>query len=267
MLLAGLLVVPLAYASLIAATVVHEVLGHGLTSLAVGGTFDGFVIRPDGLGYAMTGGHAEHRVAVLAAGNVVSIAVGLVLLAVARRLRGRDFACIAALVPALVLIEDSGSYAFWGSLSARPPSDFGRIVRMLGTHDAHVLLSIGCGAVWIAAAVVTLRELFLWIQRVAGPLTTSRALVVFASFAALDAGLWLVFDWDQVTPGLARWPSVVGAGIDIATMALLLQFRSANAPPAAIDPARWRRAIVVSWAASALVVGFVLANWSGPPLR
>ena len=258
---AVLLVVPLAYASLIASIVVHEVLGHGLTSLALGGRFDGFVVFPDGLGYARTGGYAGHEVAVFAAGNVVSMALGLLLLFAARRLRGRDLACIAALVPALFLIEDSGSYAFWGALSARPPSDFGRIVRILGTHDAHVALSVATGAAWVGGVVLALRELFLWIERMAGSLPTGRAVAVLASYAAIVTGFWMLFDWDQVTPGLARWPSVVGAGIDVAVMALMFQFRRADVPAAAIEPARWRRAIVVSWVASAVFVGVVLAIW------
>jgi hypothetical protein len=262
---AALVFVPLAYSSLIASIVVHEVLGHGLTSLAVGGRFDGFVIHADGFGYAMTSGYAGHEVAVLAAGNVVSMALGVLLLFTARRLRGREFACIAALVPALLLVEDAGSYAFWGALSARPPSDFGRIVRILSTHEAHVALSVATGVVWVGAVVLVVRELFLWIERMAGSLPTGRALVVLATFAAIDAAGWMLFDWDQVTPGLARWPSVVGAGIDVAVMALMFRFRKSDAPPAAIEPARWRRAIVVSWVASAAFVAVVLAIWHEPP--
>lgn len=267
LLLAGLVVVPLAYASMLAGTVVHEVLGHGLTAIAVGGEFHGFVIRADGAGYARTSGDENHRIAVLAAGIVVTTVVGFALLLAARRLRGRDFACVAALVPALLFLQESGSYAFWGALVGRPPADFGKIVHMVGTQEARVVLSIASGAVWLAAVVLGMRELFLWMQRVTGSSTTRRALAVLASFAVVDAGLWMVFDWDRFVPGLARWPSVVASAVDVGVMALLFQFRRADVPPASTDAARWRRAILVSWVASALFSVVVLVVWRGPPLR
>src|SRR5262245_6003102 len=83
---AGLFVLPLAYAAYIASTVLHEVLGHGLSAIALGGEFHRFVVHADGFGYAVTDGADEHEVAVLAMGCVVPMLVGAVLLVVAHRL-------------------------------------------------------------------------------------------------------------------------------------------------------------------------------------
>ncbi len=43
---------PIAYVGIILAVVIHEVVGHGVTAVVSGGVFEGFVVYPDGGGFA-----------------------------------------------------------------------------------------------------------------------------------------------------------------------------------------------------------------------
>ena len=106
--LLSVLGVPLVWLS----TVAHE-LGHGLTALAVGGTLEHFVIRPDGSGTAYTtnpGGDLAH--ALVSAGGLVGPAiVAAVWFVLARRpaLARLSLALFgAALIAAAVLVADPG---------------------------------------------------------------------------------------------------------------------------------------------------------------
>ena len=129
---AVLLLIPLAYLGMFFATMVHEVVGHGLIALSRGGDFLGFQVGLDGMGQAFTyldpwAGEWEH-VAVLSGGVVSTTVVGLVLLVVGARLRS-PVAALPILVLAFVCLLDAGSYVFWNSLSPIGPGDIGRILQ------------------------------------------------------------------------------------------------------------------------------------------
>ncbi len=256
-----LFLLPLAYVAYLSATVIHEVLGHGLTSLMFGGRFHGFVIHADGLGYAVIDGYEGHEVAVLAAGVVVSLVVGMALLILSTRTR-RPLFGVALLLFAAMLLESATTYAAWGSLSAQAPSDFGRIVRLLGgpKTTTHVALSVGFGVAWMATTVLWMRALLRRLEDLLGPLAMARAIAVYLCFAALDAGFWLLFDWNQVTPGLGRTPAQVGIALDCAVLAVLMAKRRTAVEPMIVTRTHWCRAVIGTWAGAAAVVAILLAT-------
>ena len=93
-------------------TVAHE-LGHGLTALALGGTFERFVIRGDGSGTAFTAAPVGDLTgALVCAGGLVGPALIAGLCVVLARRPGAARLCLAlfgaALVAAAVLVADTG---------------------------------------------------------------------------------------------------------------------------------------------------------------
>src|SRR5688572_19626399 len=100
-----LVLLPLTYVGLIASTVAHEVLGHGLVAVLSGGEFLRFEVQFDGMGRAWTHGGSNREV-VLAAGIAVETLLGV--LALIAGLRGpRSLpARLACLVLAASLFHD-----------------------------------------------------------------------------------------------------------------------------------------------------------------
>jgi len=104
----SVLAVPLMWLS----TVAHE-LGHGLTALALGGTLERFVIRPDGSGVAFTAAPiGDVPGALVAAGGLLGPAVVAALWFVLARRPLAARVCLAlfgaGLVAAAVLVADPG---------------------------------------------------------------------------------------------------------------------------------------------------------------
>ena len=104
----GVVAVPLMWLS----TVAHE-LGHGLTALALGGTLDRFVIRPDGSGVAFTGAPVGDVFgALVAAGGLVGPAIVAALWFILARRPLAARLCLAlfgaGMVAAAVLVADPG---------------------------------------------------------------------------------------------------------------------------------------------------------------
>ena len=79
-----LFVLPWGYVGVIAGVAVHEVVGHGLTALAVGGRFEGFELEWYGMGWASAypapGAPTWHASVVLLGGVTATVALGGLLL-------------------------------------------------------------------------------------------------------------------------------------------------------------------------------------------
>jgi len=253
---------PVAYAAYLGSVVVHEVLGHGLAALAVGGEFRGFVIHADGLGWARVT-FVGHEATVLAAGAVVGAIVGAIAFLIARRTRtSSPFVSLALLLFAAMSFEDAGSYSFWGAVYARPPSDFGRIVVTMG-DGARAGIAVIWGVVWVASAVAWIRELFRWIEDRFGPFSGRGAMVLFLCLAVPLSGFWLLLDWDQLIPGSGFVPPLAGIALDVVVLATLITRRRGVVEPCPMTASRWRSAVLASWIGSACFVGVVLGMFGG----
>ena len=117
---------PTGYVAFISAVAIHELLGHGVTAWLLGGTFQGFALMPDGMGWAASSA-PDHENIVLAGGVVAGVLAGVILLLLASRMT-HPLARMTCLLFAVCSLEDATSYAFWNSVFPRPPGDFGRIL-------------------------------------------------------------------------------------------------------------------------------------------
>jgi len=82
---------------------IHEVIGHGLTAIVVGGDFLGFQLDFDGMGYAYTtvGGETWRHILVLSGGVVATSIIGLALLICGYAFRHRPWIALPLIVLSL----------------------------------------------------------------------------------------------------------------------------------------------------------------------
>ena len=261
-------VLPLAYVALILGVVAHEVLGHGLAAVAVGGTFSGFVIRWDGMGwasaYAAEGAPPIHTVVILSAGIVVTTAIALGLLLIGRLYPKRVHLRLALLVFAYIFFMDGLPYLFWNAWRPTPPGDVGRILAILAMKWSGVawlrLLILGIGG--IALLAVTIHFCLRFLQSVEQIVNDGERLVgmrraaVILLLFGLSSSAWFMFDWNQLIHGIGQLPSIVGAGVMIATATVLYRYSLKPVPLRPNPTTTWRN-IVTAWAAVAVTMALI----------
>lgn len=250
---------PTAYVAMIFAVAIHELLGHGVAALVLGGTFSGFALMPDGMAWAAAWA-PNHTNAVLAAGVAAGVLVGIILLLVATRL-AHPLARMACLLFAFCSLEDATPYAFWNSLFPRPPGDLGRILMDLQGESLRWSLVIGFGCAYLATTVGCTIALFRCFESLVGSLTKLQASLLAWVFFGLGGGItWFGFDWNQLIQDVGRLPQFVGAGLSIAIAPVLVAIRKTKLEAITVSSRCWTLCIVSAWAAAALLV-VVLLVW------
>ena len=229
--LAVLLALPFVYFGMLLATAVHEFIGHGLVTLAVGGSFTGVQLQFDGSGcawFAFEPRRAEpwKLIAIRLGGVVSTIVVGLILLILSFRTRRSP--CLALPLVALAAnhLLEGPPYLFWNALHPLPPGDIGPIV---ATRPPARAACIAVGGTLMLATIWLCTALVLWVaeswlndgQRLEG----RRRLALLATIAGLGGAAWFVGDWDQLAPGLGIWPSLVGLLLHVLAAASLWRTR------------------------------------------
>jgi hypothetical protein len=256
--------IPLAYVGMILAVAVHEVLGHGLAAWLVGGTFAGFVLQWDSMGWAYVeaqdGAPASHEIVILSAGILVTTLVGSLLLALAIGLRERLFMRLAASIFSVCFLLEGLPYLFWSALCPTLPlGDPARIIELSASQTIRWTF-VATGAVLTVAATfipvaVPFRAAEGWLAS-GGPLSQRRRFVALLLLVVVPAATSeFLFDWNQLVPGIGLWPPVCGTGLFVAASGWLY-YR----PPSEVDvrlplsTAIWP--VVGSWS---LAVGVVVA--------
>ncbi len=246
---------PVEYVAYIASVAVHEILGHGITAWALGGTFSGFHIFLDGMGWAYAWSEHYPNI-VLAAGSVASIASGLALTAVALRV-SHPLARAAVLLFAICMLEDGFSYPFWNCCFVRPPGDFGRILLNLDHETLRWVLLVIFGAGYLSSTLFLNILLFRCLESDLGPLGLGRAsLIAWLFFGVGGAAVWFGFDWNQVIEDIGRLPQFVGAGLQLAMAPVLVATRRQTVTTVRISRNSRRVYIATAWLAC---VGLLLA--------
>lgn len=226
---AALVLVPFAYFGLLFAVAVHEVIGHGLMSLAVGGEFLGFQLDFDGMGYALiplaTGTETWQQILVLSGGVVATSILGACLLSCAYVFRRRPWVSLPMVVVSFDLLLEGIPYVFWNALKPVPPGDIGMILTMTDSIWLRVVL-IALGGALMVAVVWGLTALFYvilesWLSDGRGLRGKARVLLL-AMLGVVPAMSWFVFDWNQLTPGIGATPNIVGALLHVLAAASLL---------------------------------------------
>lgn len=256
---------PLDVVASIAAAAIHEIVGHGFAALLVGGTFSGFILKLDGMGWAYAfappDAPAIHHIVVHAGGIVSTTAPGCVFLLLFFRLKSFYWRW-AFLLIAWYCLSD-GYYLFWNAYYPAPPGDVARILEVCREGK----LADPSSMRWtfmIAGAIISLASTFacaaLFFSSIEWFLTDGRGLwglgraVALLFFVALPgAAAWMLFDWNQLAEGIGWLPNIAGVVITIAT-AGFLHFVRIPAPRVYGSDAVTRRQIVIGWIGAALTV-------------
>jgi hypothetical protein len=228
MLLLLLFVLPVGYAATLLAVMVHEVLGHGGAAVVLGGSFDGFQIHWDAMGWAWTtlpddvsrGGRVFH----LAAGALATSLGAAAFLLLALRSAGGRFPQLALCVAATAFMLDGSLYMFWSAYGQTGRGDFARIIRLTDSQAWRWGFMIAGGLLtlvflWVPMTLLV-RGAHRWLWGTTRVLGWRRWLVPVVVAVGLEVGI-VSFDWDQLVPGLGRLPSLTGVALSAFTAGVL----------------------------------------------
>lgn len=200
-----------AYLGSILAVAIHEFIGHGMTSVLIGGQFKGVALDFGGMGWADAPAAPEgtfRQNLILIGGATSTIFAGLALVWLTWRTRLRPAIAGPLGVLAASLLLEGGPYMLINSIHPVPPGDFGRVI------DSQPWLRwpfIIAGALVVPTMLVTV-SFFAWLLDCVvsgGRGATPRTRFGLGFLIALLAcGLECAFDWNQLAPGIGIWPNV-----------------------------------------------------------
>lgn len=249
---------PLGYVAYIGSVTVHEVVGHGLTAWAVGGTFSGFAILPEGMGWA-TAWSWEHHNVVLAGGIAATLVLGVMLL-VAALVARHPLVRAGLLLAVTCLLLDGFPYGFWNACFVRPPGDIGRILLSMNQPALRWGLVVFFGAGYVVSTVLTSVLLFRCIESDLGPLPAGRAWLVAGLFFGLVGGAaWFLLDWDQLIEGIGRLPQFAGAALQVAMVPVLVATRRTQFDPRPVSRRAWTIGLATAWLAFGVLMLALIA--------
>lgn len=221
----ALLLLPLAYGAYLFTTLVHEAVGHGFVAWFVGGRFDGFTLRLDGMGWAeayVLNDRTIWRSAMIYAGGIITGFVsGYILLRLAgARVTSKPVRATAMAVIGLSFLLDALPYMFWSSLYETgygDPVSFIELTALQQGTEQHTLrwmmIVIGCLGTLIAHIAgfsLLTRSITAMIAPYRALTHRQHVLLVLSLLVLPVSVLWLLFDWDQLVPTSGYWPPVYG---------------------------------------------------------
>ena len=226
---------PFGYLSILMGVAIHEVIGHGLTAIVVGGDFLGFQLDFDGMGhaYTMQGNEAWRCILVLSSGVVATSIIGLALLICGYAFRHRPWIALPLIVLSFGIIMDGIPYLFWNSLKPVPPGDFGRIIAMVESPWLQVILIVLGGTLMVTTIWAFTFLLFAILQSwlTGGTEVGGKARIVLLMLLGFVSGVtWFLFDWDQLVPGIGAIPNIFGFILHMAASGSLLWFKPCPLP-------------------------------------
>jgi len=237
-LLLALFLAPVAYISLILSVATHEIIGHGLAAVALGGTFHGFKLELDGMGWASidlpSGASTIDNIICLAAGVTATTVTGLVLIAVSYHIRKRLGIRLSLLILSFMCLMEGIPYIFWNSYHPVPPGDIGRIIALWrsvgfpGEIGIRIFLLAVSGIMFCISTFFLCALLLQGIEEavLAGKRFSPQArfwiLLLFLVIPGPAA--WFLFDWNQLAPGIGLLPCIVGAASIVISAIILYWF-------------------------------------------
>jgi hypothetical protein len=253
-------VLPIVYVAGALSAAVHEVLGHGLSAVLLGGEFSGFTVKWDGMGWAFAtlpadGASASHQILFWASGIIATTVCGAILWGLVFFFRRRPDIQLAMLVTAFVLLISGIDYVVWNAYHPIPSTgDIGKIImfcHILEFPDptvlrwvlliTGVLLFAGTTFYFCTSIFVRAEALILSGGRLTGK---SRFLVLFLFLVLPGAYAFLSFDLNQLAPGIGRVPNVAGALGIIAVAGLLFWYRPKLKNGNSVPLITWRHLVV-----------------------
>ncbi len=270
---------PLIYVAEVLSIIVHEVLGHGLTAVLLGGQFSGFAVKWDTMGWALAdipvGAPVTHHILYLASGIIATTVCGVILWGIVFLFRRRPDIQLALLVGAFIFLIDGMDYVVWNTYHPVPSGDIGKIILFYKAFElpgftilrwllliTGILLFAGIVFYFCTSIFVRIETLILS----GGQFTDkSRFLALFMFLALPGAYEFLSFDWNQIAPGIGRVPNVADALSIIVIAGLLFWYRPNLKIGNSIPPITWHH-VAIS-ATCLLVTTTVLALWLNEGVR
>jgi hypothetical protein len=261
---------PVCYLGLLAAVAIHEVVGHGLAALLVGGEFRGFTLCWDGMGHARAFApeNASNwtRIAVLAGGIVSTIVSGILLTLAGAVARNAPKKLVLFILGMNCLLEGF-PYLLWNAYHPEPPGDVSRILSILSaTHGDSAammrwsMVAVGGIGSSVALLFVSARIISLLLAELGFDLMTNRRrAITIAAFAGAGAVAWFTFDWNQLAEGIGSLPRWAGVAAFMATGCMLYYWPSSSAHGVPMLAARH---MAYGWTALALTVVVMKVSFS-----
>jgi hypothetical protein len=201
-----------AYLGSIVAVAIHEFIGHGVTSVLLGGQFKGVALDFGGMGWADAYAASEgttRQILVLIGGAISTIAAGLALAWLTWRTRLLPAIAGPLGVLAAGLLLEGGPYMLVNSIHPVPPGDFGRVIASEPWLRWPFIIA---GALIAIPTIFATVSFFSWLLDCVvsgGRGVSPRARIGLGFLVALLAcGLECAFDWNQLAPGVGIWPNV-----------------------------------------------------------
>lgn len=222
---------PFGYLGILVGVAIHEVIGHGLTSLAVGGDFLGFQLDFDGMGHALIPLESEEawrHILVLSGGVAATSIFGLALLLGGYIFRRRPWIALPLIVISFGVLMDGIPYVFWNALSPVPPGDLGKVIAMTDNSWLRIVLLVLGGTSMIAVVWGFTALIFAILQSwlTGGEELRSKARLVLLVLLGFIPGIaWFTFDWNQLVPGIGALPNITGLVLHMAASGSLLWIR------------------------------------------
>ena len=267
-----LFLAPIANVARIVSTANHEILGHGLAAVAVGGEFRGFILEWDGMGWALTElasdasttDHIIHR----AAGITANVLMGLVCLVLAYALRNRVIIRLSLLLLSFACLMGSMGYVLWNSYHPVPPGDVGQIIilwRLGGLPGATMIRNVLLIVSGIMYVPVRLFLYALILQAIEQALLGGERLSPRARFWILLAfvvtpeatALAMSSGDSQIAPGIGWLPSIARAASTVFCAIVLYFFSRKPNPRVPATTITWRH-LLVSWGSLIIVMSMTL---------
>lgn len=254
----ALFLLPIDYIAEILSVAIHEILGHGLSAIILGGNFSGFILKWDAMGWAFCvlppAAPLSHHIFHLASGIIAEIICGAIVLGLSFQFRKRTDIQLVVLVVSFIFLINGFSYLLWNSYHPVPPGDIGRIISLLSGQQSSeasairwILLVMGilffAGTTFYFYRAIFMRIEELLLNR--GQFTGKSRLLALFFFLVLPSSIsWFTFDWNQLAPGIGLLPCVVGALSVMVMAAILFWYRHRLIRKEHIYPVTWYHAVV-----------------------
>lgn len=269
--------IPMVYLAMIAAVMAHEVIGHGIVAAALGGTFSGFGIRPDAMGWAsvdIISLTPLRQAIIFAGGAVVTTVMSLLLFALGYRWRNRFFSAATCWVFAFAFLCDGVPYFFWDSIYQGVIGDPSAILRLYPLEGMRIAWIIGSGLLGVASIWgfnhLMLKGILRFLKN-SLQASPKEIVVVASTLFAIQSLAWLSFDWQQLIPvaDIGILPVIV----PIALTAIALGAEAFRAMKRAkitgemtatggVNKAAisWKTPLILAWG-SAIAVAAIIVAW------
>jgi L-asparagine transporter-like permease len=246
---------PVIYIGIILSVFVHEVFGHGLTALLLGGQFKSFSILLDGMGYAkidVSNLSEPEIILMLLSGAGFTSFIFLLFLIFSMVLRKKTFLSIAFLYFAFACLLDGVPYFFWDAIFLGGVGDYSLIWALYPNFAVRIAVILLCGSLLLFGIAffnfLSLKYWSGWMAEV-NRLTTRWKIVLCLILFSLQAVGWLSFDWNQLIPGIGALPSAAAIGFTLFFLIILSSVYkfSENQPPQE-KVSHSKKAISLAWA-------------------